>query len=113
MYHHSGTAYEFALVGGRATGCGQERRTGTVARHEPCMDVRLLVQRAARLHPNLLAEIQQRVHKRRRDARKAQTVRHSKRRPACRITIPISRILRRGWWFREGTYERKSGLYAL
>jgi hypothetical protein len=51
-----------------------------VPRHEPRMDIRLLMQTPPSLHPNLLPKVQKRMHKRRRNTRKAQPITQRKRR---------------------------------
>lgn len=42
--------------------------------HQARMDIRLLMQAPSTLNPNLLAKVQQRMHDRRRNARKAQPI---------------------------------------
>lgn len=60
------------------------------------MDVGLLRERAARLHPDLLAEVQERVHDRRSNARKRETVREgeSRREEERRIRLVLGDVER-------------------
>ena len=52
----------------------------TIARHQPRMNIRLLMHRLPRLRPNLLTKVEESMRERRGDASKRQPVRYRKRR---------------------------------
>ena len=68
-----------------------------ISRHEPRVDIRLFRQGPAALDPDLLAEVQEGVHDRRRDARKGQPVRHRERRgqEQRRVALVLLQVERR------------------
>ena len=75
----------------------------SVSGHEPCVDIGLFTQTLPGLHPNLLPEVQERVYKRCRNTREAQTIAQGKRgrqekRRVCLVLLTVEREV----WIEDG-----------